>query len=67
MLTLLIATVLTNFANNMVVGAVFATLIVTIGGGLNLDTAPMIAVLAICVNLAMATPACLADGSSNFC
>ena len=56
-LTLFIATVLTNFANNMVIGAVFATLIVTIGGGLNLDTAPMIAVLAICVNLAMATPA----------
>ena len=41
----------------MVVGAVFATLIVTIGSSMNLDVAPMVAVLSVCVNLALATPA----------
>lgn len=56
-LTLFIATLLTNFANNMVVGAVFATLIFTIGMGVGLDVAPIIAVLVVCVNLALATPA----------
>ena len=56
-LTLLLATGLTNIANNMVVGAVFATLIVTIGSSMNLDVAPMVAVLSVCVNLALATPA----------
>lgn len=39
-LALIIATVLTNIANNMVVGAVFATLIFTIGGGMGLDVMP---------------------------
>lgn len=56
-LTLVIALVLTNFANNMVVGAVFATLIFTIGSGIGTDVAPMIAVLIICANLAIVTPA----------
>ncbi len=56
--TLLIATVLTNIANNMVVGAVFATLIFTIGSGImGMDVTPMIAVLIVCCNLALATPA----------
>lgn len=56
-LTLVIATVLTNIANNMVVGAVFATLIFTIGGGMGLDVMPIIAVLVVCANLAVVTPA----------
>ncbi|MGM9525136.1 MAG: hypothetical protein ACI3U1_02595, partial [Peptococcaceae bacterium] len=56
-LALLVATILTNFANNMVVGAVFATLIFTIGSKMGMDVAPVIAVLIVCVNLALATPA----------
>lgn len=56
-LTLFIATILTNVANNMVIGAVFATLIFTIGGGMGIDVAPAIAVLVVCCNLALATPA----------
>lgn len=56
-LTLFIATILTNVANNMVVGAVFATLIFTIGGTMNINIEPIIAVLIVCCNLALATPA----------
>lgn len=57
LLALLLATILTNVANNMVVGAVFATLIYTVGSGMGMDVAPMIAVLVVCCNLALATPA----------
>ena len=56
-LALVIATVLTNIANNMVVGAVFATLIFTIGGGMGIEVMPVIAVLVVCSNLALVTPA----------
>lgn len=56
-LILFIATILTNIANNMVVGAVFATLIFTIGGTMGIDIIPIIAVLIVCCNLALATPA----------
>lgn len=57
-ITLLIATLLTNIANNMVVGAVFATLIFAIGNGImGMDVTPMVAVLIVCCNLALATPA----------
>lgn len=57
-MTLLIATVLTNVANNMVVGAVFATLIFAIAMGImGMEVTPMIAVLIVCCNLALATPA----------
>jgi len=56
-LSLFIATVLTNVANNMVVGAVFTTLIFTIGTDMGLEIAPIVAVLAMCCNLALATPA----------
>ena len=56
-LALVIATVLTNIANNMVAGAVFATLIFTIGGGMGIEVMPVIAVLVVCSNLALVTPA----------
>ena len=56
-LTLFIATILTNVAHNMVVGAVFTTLIFTIGTDMGLEIAPIVAVLAMCCNLALATPA----------
>lgn len=56
-LSLIMATILTNFANNMVVGAVFTTLIYTVGSGMGLETMPIVAVLIICANLALATPA----------
>lgn len=71
-ISLALATILTNFANNMVVGAIFATLIVTIGGGMGIDVAPVIAVLCICINLAMVTPAAspaaaMAFANTNWC
>lgn len=56
-LTMLLATVITNFANNMVVAAVFATMIFTLGTGLGLSIMPLIAVLILCANLAVMTPA----------
>ncbi|MFR6290760.1 MAG: SLC13 family permease [Peptococcaceae bacterium] len=56
-LALTIATVLTNFANNMVVGTVFVTLIYTLGSKMGLDTMPIVAALVVCINLAIATPA----------
>ena len=56
-IAMLIAVVLTNFANNMVIAAVFATLIFTIGGNLGLEILPLIGVLVMCSSLSMATPA----------
>lgn len=56
-LTLVIAVLFTNVANNMVVGAVFTTLIATIGAGMGMNVTPVIALLAVAVNLALATPA----------
>lgn len=56
-LSLLLATLLTNIANNMVVGAVFAILIYTKGSGMGIETLPAIVVLIVCVNFSIATPA----------
>lgn len=61
-----IATILTNIANNMVVGAVFTTLIVTIGSSMGMDVAPVIAVLCVAVNLALATPAACPNMAMTF-
>lgn len=57
LLTLTLGTILTNIANNMVIGAVFTALIFTIGGSMGMAIAPVIAVLIVCANLALATPA----------
>lgn len=54
---LLIATALTNFANNMVIGAIFVSVIVSVADILALDAVPIIVTLIICVNLAFVTPA----------
>ena len=56
-LTMLLATLITNVANNMVVAAVFATMIFTLGTDLGLSILPLIAVLILCANLAILTPA----------
>lgn len=61
-----IATILTNIANNMVVGAVFTTLIVTIGSSMGMDVAPVIAVLCVAANLALVTPAACPNMAMTF-
>lgn len=61
-----IATILTNIANNMVIGAIFTTLIVTIGGSMGIEVAPIIAILAVSVNLSLATPAACPNIAMTF-
>ncbi len=56
-ITMFLATLITNLANNMVVAAVFATMIFTLGSGLGLSILPLIAVLILCANLSILTPA----------
>ncbi len=65
-LAIAIATILTNIANNMVVGAVFATLIVTIGSSMGMEVAPIIAILVVAVNLSLATPAACPNMAMTF-
>lgn len=65
-ITMLLATILTNFANNMVVAAVFATMIFTLGGSLGLAVMPLIAVLILCANLALVTPAACPNAAIMF-
>ena len=60
------ATILTNVANNMVVGAVFATLIIAIGGSMGMEVAPIIAILVVAVNLSLATPAACPSMAMTF-
>lgn len=54
---LLLATILTNFANNVVIGAIFVSLILFVTGSMALDPMPFIATLVICCSLAFLTPA----------
>ncbi|MEE0435876.1 MAG: SLC13 family permease [Peptococcaceae bacterium] len=61
-----VATILTNVANNMVIGAIFVTLIVTIGGSMGMDVAPIVAILIMCVNLSFITPAASANMAMTF-
>lgn len=65
-LAITIATFLTNIANNMVIGAIFTTLIVAIGGSMGMEVAPVIAVLSMGVNLAYATPAACPNMAMTF-
>lgn len=65
-LAITIATILTNVANNMVIGAVFVTLIVTIGGSMGMEVAPVVAILSLAVNLAFATPAACPNMAMTF-
>lgn len=65
-LAITIATILTNLANNMVVGAIFATLIVTIGGSMGMNVAPVIAILVVAVNISLATPAACPNMAMTF-
>lgn len=63
---MIIATILTNFANNMVITTIFATLIFTIGADLGLEIMPLIAILIICANLSIATPAACPQAAMMF-
>ena len=54
---LLIATALTNVANNMVIGAVFVSIILSVSDVMGLSAFPIVATLIICCNLAFVTPA----------
>ena len=51
------ATARTNFANNVVIGAIFVSLILFVTGSMALDPMPFIATLVICCSLAFLTPA----------
>lgn len=67
-----VAVVLTNICNNMVIGAIFTTLIVTIGSSTGMNVAPVIAILSVAVNLSFATPAAcpnmaMAFGMKDWC
>ena len=59
-------TILTNVCNNVVIGAIFATLIITIGGGMGMNVAPIIAIFVVAVNLAFATPAACPNTAMAF-
>lgn len=50
----------------MVIGAIFTTLIVAIGGSMGMEVAPVIAVLSMGVNLAYATPAACPNMAMTF-
>lgn len=65
-LAITVATILTNVSNNMVIGAIFTTLIVTIGGSMGMNVAPVIAILIIGVNLSFATPAACPNMAMTF-
>lgn len=54
---MLLAVVFTNFMNNMVIGAIFTTVIFALASEFGLETMPLVAVLILCVNLSFVTPA----------
>ena len=56
-ITMLLATILTNFANNMVVGAALIPVIYAIGSAMGVNIMAAVAVLIIVINLAFVTPA----------
>lgn len=56
-LVMLLATVLTNFANNMVIGAALIPVIYALGSAMGLNIMALVAVLIIMINLAFITPA----------
>lgn len=65
-IVLVIPTVLTNFANNMVVGIIFLQLICTLAGPLGVQAEPLVLSLMICSNLAFLTPAASAPAAMLF-
>ena len=56
-LVMLLAVILTNFANNMVVGAALIPVIYAIGSSMGVNIMAAVAVLIIVINLAFVTPA----------
>ncbi len=65
-IVLAIPTVLTNFANNMVVGIIFLQLICTLAGPLGVSAEPLVLSLMVCSNLAFLTPAASAPAAMLF-
>lgn len=65
---MVIGLLLTNFMNNMVVGALLTTVIYSliVEMGLDMDIAPILALLIICASLAIATPAACPNAAIMF-
>ncbi len=63
---LLLPTLLTNFANNIVVAVIFLQLICSMAEPLGVNSTPMILTLMICANFAFYTPAASAPAAMVF-
>lgn len=57
MLIVVLPTIITNFANNLVVGIAFLPILLSIGTGMGLNIDAMFVTLTFAVNLAFVTPA----------
>ena len=63
---MLVATILTNFMNNMVVGALLTTVICSLTSSMAMDAAPILGILIICASLAIVTPAACPNAAIMF-
>lgn len=63
---MLVATILTNFMNNMVVGALLTTVICSLVSSMDMDIAPILGILIICASLAIVTPAACPNAAVMF-
>lgn len=61
-----VAALLTNFANNVVIGAIFTTLVVTIGGNVGMNIVPVVSMLMLASCLSFATPAACPNMAMTF-
>ncbi|MFR6290722.1 MAG: SLC13 family permease [Peptococcaceae bacterium] len=63
---LLLPSILTNFANNIVVGMIFLQIICSLADPLGVNATPMVLTLMVCCNLAFYTPAASAFSAMVF-
>ena len=63
---LLLPTLITNFANNIVIAMIFLQIICAFAGTLGINEVPLVMTLLICVNLAFYTPAASAPAAVVF-
>lgn len=63
---LLVPTIITNFANNIVVAMIFIQIICSLAEPLGINDTPIIMTLMICINLAFYTPAASAPAAMVF-
>ena len=61
-----IGAILTNFMNNMIIGAIFTAILYSVSASINMAMEPILAVLIICASLAMATPAACPNAAVMF-